>query len=62
MPDISNLKINERELTIVTTIENDIYIKRQYENRPNFRMVCGISNGRPIPKFAFFFNFDNFLN
>ena len=35
MADIANLKINERanvELTRVTTIENEIYIKGQYEN------------------------------
>ena len=38
MADISNLKINERanverpNLRGVTTIENEIYIKGQYEN------------------------------
>ena len=38
MTDISNLKINERANLErpnlqVTTIENEIYIKGQYENR-----------------------------
>ena len=50
MADISNLKINERanlerSNVRVTTIKNKIYIKGQY--------------GR-IPKFANFWNFDNF--
>ena len=40
MADILNLKINERpnveRLNLrVITIENEIYIKRQYENRQN---------------------------
>ena len=53
MADISNLKINERanvwtaEFMTVTTIENEIYIKGQYENRQNFKW-CEISNGRKI--------------
>ena len=41
------------ELTSVTTIENKIYIKEQYENRQNFEW-CGLSNERTIPKFANF--------
>ena len=49
MADISNLKNNERpnveRLNFrVTTIENEIYIKGQYENRQNCEW-CGISNG-----------------
>ena len=67
MGDISNSIINERsnvekkaELR-VTIIKNKIYIKGQYENRPNCEW-CEISNGRTIPKFANFFNFDNFPN
>ena len=54
MVDISNLKINERanveRLNLrVTTIENEIYIKGQYENLL-------------ILKFANFWKFDNFKN
>ena len=49
------------ELTSVTTIENEIYIKGQYENRQIFE-CSGISNGRTIPKFANFWNFDKFYN
>ena len=64
--DISNLKINERANVErpnlrVTTIENEIYIKGQYENRQNCKW-CRISNGRTFPKFANFWNFDNLLN
>ena len=66
MADISNLKINERANVErpnlrVTTIENEIYIMGQYENRRNFKW-CGKLNGRTIPKFANFWNFDNFQN
>ena len=58
MADISNLKINERANVEqpnlwVTTIENEIYIKGQDENRQICEW-CGISNGRTIPKFANF--------
>ena len=49
------------ELTSVTTIENKIYIKGQYEIRQNCEW-CGISNEQTIPKFANFWNFDNFPN
>ena len=41
------------ELTSVTTIENEIHIKGQYENRQNCKW-SGISNGRTIPNFAKF--------
>ena len=64
MADISNLKINERANvewpnSRVTTIENEIYIKGQYEKRQNCKWR-GISNGRTIRKFSNFWNFDNF--
>ena len=49
------------ELTSVTTIENKIYIKGQYENRKNCEW-CVISNEQTITKFANFWNFDNFPN
>ena len=66
MADISNLKINERANVErpnlrVTTIENEIYIMGQYENRQNCKW-CGKLNGRTIPKFVNFWNFDNFQN
>ena len=54
-------KCRMAELMSVTTIENKIYIKGQYENRQNCQW-SGISNGRTIPKFANFWNFDNFPN
>ena len=54
-------KCRTAELTRVTTIEKEIYIKGQYENRQNCDW-CGISNGRTIPKCANFWNFDNFPN
>ena len=49
------------ELTRVTIIEREISIKGQYENRRNCEW-CGISNGRTIPKFANFWNSNNFPN
>ena len=49
------------ELTSVIAIKNEIFIKEQYENRQNFK-CSRISNGRTIPKFANFWNFDNFPN
>ena len=66
MADISILKINEcanlERLNLrVIKIENEIHIKGQYENRRNCEW-CGISNGRKIPKFANFWNSDNFPN
>ena len=54
-------KCRTAELTRVTTIENEISIKGQYENQQNCEW-CGISNERTIPKFADFWNFDNFQN
>ena len=51
----------ERPNLRVTTIENEIYIKVQYENGKNSEW-CGISNGQTIPKFANFLNFENFQN
>ena len=49
------------ELTSITTIENEFYIKGQYENRQNCEW-CGISNERTIPKISKSLNFDNFPN
>ena len=46
-------KCRTAEFTRVTTIENEIYIKGQYENQRNCKWR-GISNGRTIPKFANF--------
>ena len=59
---MQKFKCRTAELTRVTTVENEIYIKEgQYENRQNCEW-CGISNGRTIPKFVNFWNFDNFPN
>ena len=52
---------NDRTYENHSTMEDEIYIKGQYENRKKFEW-CGILNGRTIPKFANFWNFDNFLN
>ena len=49
------------EFMRVTTTENEICIKGQYENQLNCEW-CGISNGQTIPKFSNFWNFDNFPN
>ena len=63
MANISNLKMKERANVERPNLRESlqIYIKGQYENRPNCEW-CGISNERIIPKFANFRNFDNFPN
>ena len=66
MANILNLTINKRanvkRLNLrVITIENEIYIKGQYENWQNCEW-CEISNGRTILKFSNFWNSDNFPN
>ena len=67
MADISNLKINKRANVEQPNLRELLQQKMKfisngkYGNRQNCEW-CGISNGRTIPKFANFLNFDNFPN
>ena len=59
------MKINElanvERLNLRKSLQSKMKFISKYENWQNCEW-CGISNGRTIPKFANFWNFDNFSN
>ena len=61
MADISNLKINERAIVERPNLWESLQEKMKFISKGKIK-IGKIANGRTIPKFANFWNFDNFPN